>query len=70
MLDRRAQLTAKLCEIMDLYTREPMVHTLVTTDLCVLWANISVANDFIAETIQKSDVGAANYQLKQNPKNV
>jgi hypothetical protein len=70
MLDRRAQLTEKLCEIMDLYTRGSTVHSLVTTDLCVLWANISVADDFIAKTIQTTDVGAAHYQLKQNPKNV
>jgi len=57
VLHRRAQLTAKLCEIMDLYTWGPKVHSLVITDLCVLWANISIAIDFIAETIQTSDVG-------------
>jgi hypothetical protein len=70
VLDRRAQLKAKLCEIMDLYTRGPMAHSLVTADLRVLWANSSTANDFIAETIQTSDVGAAHYQLKQDPKNL
>jgi hypothetical protein len=62
VLDRRTQLTAKLREIMDLYTRGPTVHSLVATHLHVLWANISIANDFVAETIQTSDVGAAHYK--------
>jgi hypothetical protein len=66
----RAQLTAKLREIMDLYTRGPTIHCLVTTDLRILWANSSTAKDFIAETIKTSDVGAAHYQLQQNPKNM
>lgn len=62
VLDRRTQLTVKLCEIMGLYTRGPTVHSLVTTDLRVLWVIIFRANDFNAETIQTSDMGAAHYQ--------
>jgi len=59
VLDRRAQLTAKLCEIKDLYTRGPTVHS-----LRVLWANISIAIDFIAETIQTSDVVGSKLPIK------
>ena len=70
VLDRGTQPSGKLCEIVELYTRGPTVHSSVTNDLRVLWANISIANGIDAETTQTSDVGTAHYQLKKNPKNV